>query len=421
MRASRAPTSCSSRVSEASSIEHSRPRRSCGDSSATIRPAPQSGRSACGSGRQASSRFASTTTGVGTRASTSASTRGPASGSRGRIAASSRTAGCTSGSRGNCSTSPVTSVLRAWTRRASRRTLRARPTSFAPDRDAARVAGKRNEAAPGESEGTASWSTGFAGVETMPATGSWVASSRRILVARGEPHTSSERSWSDAPAPAREHVLDVGALGAGSEHEEAVAWLDDGAAARRDRRRGPARRPRRSRSAAIPVRAPRSRRSRDRKRPRSRSDRASSAPRPRAEVRGRAAPARAARALPATRSSVHPCRIVETTTTKKTALKITLECGTCEESANVASTIGTAPRRPAQPSSSRSDAVKSLNAVDAQTAAGRTTRTSSSASARPEAATAGSSLGKTSRPSTMNRVTCARNAMPSWKATSCRR
>ena len=60
----------------------------------------------------------------------------------------------------------------------------------------------------------------------------------------------------------------------------------------------------------------------------------------------------------ATRSSVVPCTIVETTTTKKTALKIVSLCGTSEESTNVASTIGTAPRRPAQPSSSRSRCVK---------------------------------------------------------------
>ena len=74
---------------------------------------------------------------------------------------------------------------------------------------------------------------------------------------------------------------------------------------------------------------------------------------------------------PATHSRLDPCTIVETTTTKKTALKIVFECGTSEESTNVASTIGTAPRSPAQPSSSRSREVKSLNAVDAQTATGR--------------------------------------------------
>ena len=86
---------------------------------------------------------------------------------------------------------------------------------------------------------------------------------------------------------------------------------------------------------------------------------------------------------PATHSSVVPCTIAETTTTKKTALKIVSFSGTSEERTNVASTIGTAPRRPAQPSRSRSRLVKSWKAVDAQTDAGRATSISSSASASP--------------------------------------
>ena len=93
--------------------------------------------------------------------------------------------------------------------------------------------------------------------------------------------------------------------------------------------------------------------------------------RPRAARRGPAGPARAGRARPATHSSVVPCTITDTTTTKKTALKIVFEWVTSEESTNVASTIGTAPRRPAQPRSSRSLFVKLLNAVEAHTAAGR--------------------------------------------------
>jgi hypothetical protein len=113
--------------------------------------------------------------------------------------------------------------------------------------------------------------------------------------------------------------------------------------------------------------------------------------------------------------------MTETTTTKKTALKIVFALSTCEESTKVASTIGTAPRSPAQPSRRRSRALKSLSAVDTQTATGRTTKTRSSASARPEPATSVSWRGNTRRPSTMNSVTCARNAMPSWKPTSCRR
>src|SRR5258706_16232660 len=56
-------------------------------------------------------------------------------------------------------------------------------------------------------------------------------------------------------------------------------------------------------------------------------------------------------AEPATHSSVEPCTIVETTTTKNTALKIVSLCGTSDESTKVARTIGTAPRSPAQPRS----------------------------------------------------------------------
>jgi hypothetical protein len=51
---------------------------------------------------------------------------------------------------------------------------------------------------------------------------------------------------------------------------------------------------------------------------------------------------------------VVPWTTVDTTTTKKTALKIVSLCGTREERTKVASTIGTAPRSPAQPRSSRS-------------------------------------------------------------------
>jgi hypothetical protein len=123
----------------------------------------------------------------------------------------------------------------------------------------------------------------------------------------------------------------------------------------------------------------------------------------------------------ATRSSVVPWRIADTTTTKNTALKMVLAVPTSDERTNVARTIGTAPRRPAQPSRSFSRELKSLNAVDTQTATGRTRNTSRSASATPEAATSSSCRGKTSRPRTMNIATCARNAMPSWKPTSCRR
>ena len=43
-----------------------------------------------------------------------------------------------------------------------------------------------------------------------------------------------------------------------------------------------------------------------------------------------------------------PCASVETTTTKNTVLKIVLSPAIPAESAKVASTIGTAPRRPAQ-------------------------------------------------------------------------
>ena len=68
--------------------------------------------------------------------------------------------------------------------------------------------------------------------------------------------------------------------------------------------------------------------------------------------RGQAGETRSSRA--ATRSSVVPWRIAETTTTKKTALKIVFAVSTSDESTNVARTIGTAPRSPAQPSSSRS-------------------------------------------------------------------
>ena len=74
---------------------------------------------------------------------------------------------------------------------------------------------------------------------------------------------------------------------------------------------------------------------------------------------------------PATHSSVVPCTVTDTTTTKKTALKIVFEWVTSEESTNVASTIGTAPRSPAQPSSARSLFVNLLKSVEAQTAAGR--------------------------------------------------
>ena len=87
----------------------------------------------------------------------------------------------------------------------------------------------------------------------------------------------------------------------------------------------------------------------------------------------------------ATRSSVVPCTSAETTTTKKTALKIVSRAETCDESTKVPRTIGTAPRRPAQPSSARSRLVKSLNAVEAQTAAGRTTKVSAAATRSPAA------------------------------------
>ena len=76
--------------------------------------------------------------------------------------------------------------------------------------------------------------------------------------------------------------------------------------------------------------------------------------RPRAAARGTgASEIRSSR--PATRSSVVPCKIAETTTTKKTALKIVSLVATSDERTNVASTIGAAPRSPAQPSRSVRD------------------------------------------------------------------
>ena len=106
---------------------------------------------------------------------------------------------------------------------------------------------------------------------------------------------------------------------------------------------------------------------------------------------------------------------------KKTASKIVFRFGTSDDSAKVASTIGTAPRSPAQPSSSRSRLVNLLKAVDAQTAAGLIASMSRNASATAGTATSSSRLGKTSRPRTMKSATWARNARPSWKATSWRR
>src|SRR4029079_15641729 len=106
------------------------------------------------------------------------------------------------------------------------------------------------------------------------------------------------------------------------------------------------------------------------------------------------------RSTVATRSSVVPCTTAETTTTKKTALKIVSRSPTWDESTNVPKTIGTAPRRPAQPSSARSRLVKSLTAVEAQTATGRITNVRAAATHSPASATAGRSLGKTSNPST---------------------
>ena len=196
-------------------------------------------------------------------------------------------------------------------------------------------------------------------------------------------HAASVSPAADPPTPAREDVLDGGAHGVRDEHEEAVAGLDDRAAAWRDRvvaayddgdDRG-------SRQTDLAD-------GRTRDRVIGRDDEVEKVQRARLADLDRRLVRRAvgdsSSSRPATRSSVVPWRIAETTTTKKTALKIVFAVSTSDESTNVASTIGTAPRRPAHPSRSRSRAVKSLNAVDTHTATGRMTSMSSSARASPE-------------------------------------
>ena len=84
------------------------------------------------------------------------------------------------------------------------------------------------------------------------------------------------------------------------------------------------------------------------------------------------------------------------------------------------STIGTAPRRPAQPSSARSRAREVAQRRRDPDGGGTDHEHEQRGEREPGSATAGRSLGNTSRPSTTNIVTCARNASPSWNATSWR-
>ena len=123
----------------------------------------------------------------------------------------------------------------------------------------------------------------------------------------------------------------------------------------------------------------------------------------------------------ATHSSVVPWTSAETTTTKKTALKIVLaaldpggEDDRPEHDRDRAAEPGPAEQRPfaggevvegrRDPDGGRADE------EDEQRRQGE-----------PGRATAGRSWGKTSSPSTTNIATWARNASPSWKATSWRR
>ncbi len=224
----------------------------------------------------------------------------------------------------------------------------------------------------------------------------------------------------DPPPPAREDVLDGRAHRVRDEDEKAVAGLDDRAPARRDRvvaahdhgdDRG-------SRQADLS-----NGRTCDRvigrddeveevQRARSR--------RPRSAARASVEPARRGRASGDPLEG-RPLQDRRDDHDEEDGVEDRVRLVTCDDSTNVARTIGTAPLSPAQPSRSRSRAVKSLNAVDTQTATGRIRNTSSSANASPETATSVSWRGNTSRPSTMNSATWARNARPSWKPTSCRR
>ena len=70
--------------------------------------------------------------------------------------------------------------------------------------------------------------------------------------------------------------------------------------------------------------------------------------------------------------SAVPWTSADTSTTKKTALKIVSPCATPAESTNVPRTMGLPRAAPPNPGTSFA-AVKLLNAVDAQTATGRTT------------------------------------------------
>ena len=130
-----------------------------------------------------------------------------------------------------------------------------------------------------------------------------------------------ERNALNTATPAREDVLEVGAHRARDEDEEPVAGLDDGAAARWDRVVAAVITAIRRRAAGRARGRP-SRRSRGRRATaKSTSSSLLSGPTSSgASCTGGAGASRPSR--PATRSSVVPCTIAETTTTKKTALKI---------------------------------------------------------------------------------------------------
>ena len=123
----------------------------------------------------------------------------------------------------------------------------------------------------------------------------------------------------------------------------------------------------------------------------------------------------------ATGSIVVPCSTVESSTTKNVTLKNVSASAMSADTANVANTIGTAPRRPAQPSTSFSPVVNPWRTVTSSAASGRAKTAVTSAIAVPSSAMSPRSPAFTSSPSSRNSPSCATHARPSWKVMIVRR